>query len=92
MADEKKETKKRKKMNTLDLAEIDAKLAECREKQGSLTSKYARQLQARKKALGRLIPRASPLPRPQTEESCCHSARFLLKWPGKNIRRTKTRD
>ena len=52
MADEKKETKKRKKMNTLDLAEIEAKLAECREKQGSLTSKYARQLQARKKAQG----------------------------------------
>ncbi len=51
MADEKKESKKRKKMNTLSLAEIEAKLAECREKQGNLTSKFARQLQARKKAL-----------------------------------------
>jgi hypothetical protein len=51
MADEKKDAKKRKKMNTLTVAEIEAKLAECREKQGSLTSKYARQLQARKKAL-----------------------------------------
>lgn len=53
MADEKKEqTPKRKKMNTLSLAEIEAELAECREKQGGLISKYARQLQARKKALG----------------------------------------
>mgnify|MGYP001247270658 FL=1 len=52
MADEKAETtKKRKKMNTLTLAEIEAKLAECREKQGGLISKYARQLEARKKAL-----------------------------------------
>jgi len=53
MADEKKETTpKRKKMNTLTLAEIEAKLAECKEKQGGLISKHARQLQARKKALG----------------------------------------
>jgi hypothetical protein len=53
MAEEKKEsTPKRKKMNTLTLAEIEAKLAECREKQGGLVSKYARQLMARKKALG----------------------------------------
>lgn len=53
MADEKKETApKRKKMSTLTLAEIEAKLAECKEKQGGLISKYARQLQARKKALG----------------------------------------
>jgi hypothetical protein len=52
MADEKKEkSSKRKKMNTLTLAEIEAKLAECQEKQGSLISKYARQLLARKKAL-----------------------------------------
>lgn len=52
MADEKQDTTpKRKKMNALTLAEIEAKLAECRDKQGSLTSKYARQLQARKKAL-----------------------------------------
>jgi hypothetical protein len=42
---------KRKKMNALTLAEIEAKLAECREKQGGLVSKYARQLQARKKVL-----------------------------------------
>lgn len=42
---------KRKKMNTLTLAEIEAKLAECQEKQGGLISKYARQLLARKKAL-----------------------------------------
>ena len=52
MADEKKETTpKRKKMNILTLAEIEAKLAACREKQGSLRSKYAKQLLARKKAL-----------------------------------------
>lgn len=42
---------KRKKVNRLSLAEIDARLAECQEKQGGLVSKYARQLQARKKAL-----------------------------------------
>jgi len=52
MADEKQETTpKRKKMNILTLAEIEAALADCKEKQGGLTSKYARQLQARKKAL-----------------------------------------
>ena len=52
MADEKQDaTPKRKKMNALTLAEIEAELAECREKQGSLASKYARQLLARKKAL-----------------------------------------
>ena len=52
MADEKQETTpKRKKMNALTLAEIEAELSECREKQGGLTSKYARQLLARKKAL-----------------------------------------
>jgi len=52
MADEKQEsTPKRKKMNALTLAEIEAKLAECKEKQGGLVSKYARQLQARKKNL-----------------------------------------
>ena len=52
MADEKKETTpKRRKMNVLTLAEIETELAECREKQGGLTSKYARQLLARKKAL-----------------------------------------
>ena len=42
---------KRKKVNSLTLAEIEAKLAACREKQGSLRSKYAKQLLARKKAL-----------------------------------------
>lgn len=53
MADEKQEsTPKRKKMNSLTLAEIEAELAECKEKQGGLTSRYARQLLARKKALG----------------------------------------
>jgi hypothetical protein len=53
MADEKQEpTPKRKKMNALTLAEIEAELAECKEKQGGLISKYAHQLLARKKALG----------------------------------------
>jgi hypothetical protein len=42
---------KRKKINRLGLAEIEARLAECQEKQGGLASKYARQLLARKKAL-----------------------------------------
>ena len=52
MADETTDsTPKRRKMNSLTPAEIEAKLAECKEKQGSLTSKYARQLLARKKAL-----------------------------------------
>jgi hypothetical protein len=52
MADQKEDSaKKRRKMNSLTLAEIEAKLAECREKQGGLVSKYARQLQARKKAI-----------------------------------------
>jgi hypothetical protein len=52
MADEKQETTpKKKKMNALTLAEIEAKLAECKDKQGGLVSKYARQLQARKKVL-----------------------------------------
>ena len=53
MAEEKQDaTPKRKKMNTPTAAEIEAELAKCREKQGGLISKYARQLQARKKALG----------------------------------------
>jgi hypothetical protein len=38
-------------MNDLSLAEIEAKLAECQEKQGGLISKYASQLLARKKTL-----------------------------------------
>jgi len=42
---------KKKKINELSLAEIEARLAECQEKQGGLLSKYARQLVARKRAL-----------------------------------------
>jgi hypothetical protein len=42
---------RRKKINELALAEIEARLAQCQEKQGSLASKYARQLLARKKSL-----------------------------------------
>ena len=42
---------RRKKINELSLADIDARLAECKDKQGDLFSKYARQLLARKKAL-----------------------------------------
>ncbi len=58
MADEKKTdaqaadaTPKKKKINEMTLAEIDAKLAEVKEKQGGLTSKYAHQLASRRKAL-----------------------------------------
>ena len=52
MAEQKEDsTPKRKKMNSLDLAEIEAELVKCQEKQGGLVSKYARQLLARKKAL-----------------------------------------
>jgi hypothetical protein len=52
MAEEKQEsTPKRKKMNALTLGEVDTALLECKEKQGGLTSKYARQLLARKKVL-----------------------------------------
>jgi len=43
---------RKKKINELSLAEIEARLAECKAKQGELISKYARQLLARKKALG----------------------------------------
>ena len=42
---------RRKKINEISLADIDARLAECKDKQGDLFSKYARQLLARKKAL-----------------------------------------
>jgi hypothetical protein len=42
---------KKKKINELSLEEIDARLAECKEKQGGLLSKYALQLQARRRAL-----------------------------------------
>jgi hypothetical protein len=52
MADQKEEsTPKRKKMNSLSLAQIETELAKCQEKQGGLVSKYARQLLARKKVL-----------------------------------------
>ena len=44
-------TPKKKKINDLGLAEIEARLADCKDKQGGLISKYARQLLARKKAL-----------------------------------------
>lgn len=64
MAEKKTETKpeapteaaagpKRKKINDLSPVEIEARLAACQEKQGGLASKYALQLLARKKALGR---------------------------------------
>ncbi len=43
---------KSKKIAKLNLAEIDKALGDCREKQGGLASKYARQLLARKKTLG----------------------------------------
>jgi len=43
---------RKKKMNELSPAEIEARLADCQEKQGGHDSKYARQLLARKKALG----------------------------------------
>ncbi len=42
---------KTKKINGMTLKEIEAKLAEVKEKQGGLTSKYAKQLLLRKKAL-----------------------------------------
>lgn len=60
MADEKTTTSapdapagpaKRKKINALTTVEIDAALAETKAKQGGLLSRYARQLQIRKKAL-----------------------------------------
>jgi hypothetical protein len=44
-------TRKTKKINGMTLGEIEAKLAEVKEKQGGLTSKYAKQLLLRKKAL-----------------------------------------
>ena len=43
---------RKKKVNELSLTEVEACLAACKEKQGELISKYARQLLARKKALG----------------------------------------
>lgn len=42
---------KKKKTNKMTLAEVEAELAACREKQGGLVSRYARQLLARKKVL-----------------------------------------
>jgi len=44
-------TPKTKKINRLNLAGIDSQLAICKEKQGGLSSKYAHQLLARRKAL-----------------------------------------
>jgi len=42
-----------KKINKMTLAEIDAKLNEAKAAQGSLRSRYAKQLLLRKKALSR---------------------------------------
>jgi hypothetical protein len=42
---------KTKKINGMTLKAIDAKLAEVKEKQGGLTSKYAKQLLLRKKVI-----------------------------------------
>jgi hypothetical protein len=44
---------KRVKINKLSVADIDAKLNEVRAAQGGLGSRYAKQLQLRKKALGK---------------------------------------
>ena len=44
---------KRIKINKLSVADIDAKLNEVRSAQGGLGSRYAKQLQLRKKALGK---------------------------------------
>ena len=44
-------TPKTKKINGMTLKEIEAKLAEVKEKQGGMTSKYAKQLLLRKKVL-----------------------------------------
>jgi len=44
---------KRIKINKLTAADIDAKLNEVRAAQGGLGSRYAKQLQLRKKALGK---------------------------------------
>ena len=63
MADEKKKTeapetptaeaaRRRKKINEMSPAEIEAALAEAREKQGGWRSRYAKQLLARQKVLG----------------------------------------
>ena len=41
-----------KKINEMTRKEIEAKLAEVKEKQGGLSSRYARHLLLRKKALG----------------------------------------
>jgi hypothetical protein len=44
---------KRVKINKLTVADIDAKLNQARSSQGGLGSRYAKQLQLRKKALGK---------------------------------------
>jgi hypothetical protein len=40
-----------KKINAMTIKDLEAKLAEVREKQGGITSKYAQQLLLRKKSL-----------------------------------------
>lgn len=50
-ADAPEGTAKRRKINSLSPAEIDAALAEAKAKQGGLHSRYARQLLIRKKSL-----------------------------------------
>jgi ribosomal protein L29 len=42
---------KNKKINEMTIKDLEAKLAEVKEKQGGLTSKYAQQLLLRKKSL-----------------------------------------
>ena len=44
---------KRVKINKLTVADIDAKLNQARSSQGGIGSRYAKQLQLRKKALGK---------------------------------------
>jgi hypothetical protein len=45
------ETAGNKKINAMTIKDLEAKLAEVKEKQGGLTSKYAQQLLLRKKSL-----------------------------------------
>jgi len=44
---------KRVKINKMTVADIDAKLNQARSAQGGIGSRYAKQLQLRKKALGK---------------------------------------
>lgn len=48
---QKEQASRRKKIRLMTLQNIEAALAECREKQGGLSSKFARELLARKKSL-----------------------------------------